>query len=401
MRRQHSPSGISRQTDSRPECGRGPDTRAAQPGEIAIAKAGVALARGDGMLRAILGLVLFAVVDPARAAAPPPPPVVGGERVPPGRWRDVVAVVGSGGACTGTLIAPDVVLTAGHCIAIEPAYVVADSVDFRAPGGERIAVAWARAYPDWEHRYDIGLLRLERAAPGAPRVVASACTVNRAFAAADVRVRVVGFGLATEDASDDNSALREAELAVTDPTCTMDAACEPSVAPRGEFVAGGDGRDSCFGDSGGPVNLDTANGPVLIGVVSRGRAIPGLPCGGGGIYVRADKVAAWARSITRAPITRTSCGGAADDPALDGGDAAESGADHATGGDGGGCASAPGTAGAALAGILGTAIAVATRRRRRRPDRGAAADPAARGGRSSVVVRGRSWYRCAGRDLAG
>ena len=42
--------------------------------------------------------------------------------------------------------------------------------------------------------------------------------------------------------------------------------CNPNVAPGGEFIAGGSGTaDSCFGDSGGPVYLDTPAGPVLIG----------------------------------------------------------------------------------------------------------------------------------------
>src|SRR5262245_43467687 len=53
-----------------------------------------------------------------------PAPVVGGTAVPPGKWPDAVAVLAPTAACTGTLIAPDVVLTAGHCIATHPALVV-------------------------------------------------------------------------------------------------------------------------------------------------------------------------------------------------------------------------------------------------------------------------------------
>ncbi len=50
------------------------------------------------------------------------PPVIGGSNAPAGKWPDVVAILfpdGSGGAdtqeCTGTLVAPTVALTAGHC----------------------------------------------------------------------------------------------------------------------------------------------------------------------------------------------------------------------------------------------------------------------------------------------
>ncbi|HEY1816340.1 MAG TPA: trypsin-like serine protease [Kofleriaceae bacterium] len=46
--------------------------------------------------------------------------VVGGSAVAPGEFPDVVLVAGWTGLCSGTLIAPDVVLTAGHCTEIDP-----------------------------------------------------------------------------------------------------------------------------------------------------------------------------------------------------------------------------------------------------------------------------------------
>jgi len=244
----------------------------------------------------------------ARAAEAP---VVGGTRVPPGKWRDAVVVFGRDAICSGTLIAPDVVLTAGHCIEAEPIEVLTDTVDYGKPGGDRIKVKWSRAYPDWEHRYDVGVIMLEHVARGKPRKVAAACTVREGLVEGAL-VHLVGFGAATSGGDDRNSALREANVPVLDPTCTMDLACEPSIAPRGEFVAGGRGADSCFGDSGGPVYLDTADGPALVGVVSRGLALPGAPCGNGGVYVRADKVVSWIQRVTGAKLARTSCGGKAD-----------------------------------------------------------------------------------------
>src|SRR5688572_23240144 len=42
--------------------------------------------------------------------------ILGGTNVPAGKWTDVASVrEGGQGSCTGTLIAPTVVLTAGHC----------------------------------------------------------------------------------------------------------------------------------------------------------------------------------------------------------------------------------------------------------------------------------------------
>jgi secreted trypsin-like serine protease len=178
--------------------------------------------------------------------------IVGGTQVPIGKWRDVVLVVGHDASCTGTLIAPDVVLTAGHCIDIAPYEVWVDTVDYSQVGGERIPVKWARAYPSWEDRYDIGVLMLDHVAIPEPRAVASGCTTKSELVA-DHMIQLVGFGLTRADGSGDNTKLREARAPVIDPTCTMDASCQQAIAPHGEFKAGGDGIDSCFGDSGGPV----------------------------------------------------------------------------------------------------------------------------------------------------
>jgi secreted trypsin-like serine protease len=278
------------------------------------------------------------------------PHVVGGTPVKPGVWPDAVAVLARNAACTGTLIAPDVVLTAGHCIETDPVVVVVDTVDYGQPGGEPIRVARAEAYPDWQHTYDVGVVVLAHPARAKPRAIAAACTV-RSGLVEGAQLHLVGFGLTSRAGTGDNSRLHEGRIPVVDPTCTADPACNPAVAPGGEFTAGGRGVDSCFGDSGGPVYLDTAAGPALVGVVSRAYAVGGPPCGEGGVYVRADKVAAWIERLTHAKLARTACKGAADD-----GEAA----DEPTGSSGG-CAA--GGSGASLVLAIGV-VGLATRRRR-------------------------------------
>lgn len=285
----------------------------------------------------------IAIADPA-----PPPPIVGGSRVPAGAWRDVVAVLGEYGRCTGTLIAPDVVLTAGHCIDARPTEVVVSTVDYDRPGGERIKVKWSRAYPSWFESYDIGVVMLEHVAIPKPRAIAAACLANERLTAA-APLTIVGFGLTTPAGDDDNSALHQATIPVLDALCASDPSCLPAIAPKGEFTAGGRGTDSCFGDSGGPALLDTEDGPVLVGVVSRGLALPGQPCGNGGVYVRADKVVAWIQTVTKRKLTRTTCDGGPADAA---GDAEEVG----------GCAAGPGGAGGGLVLLIGLVV---VRRRRR------------------------------------
>lgn len=281
--------------------------------------------------------------------------VVGGRPVPAGLWPDAVAVIGPEGRCSGTLVAPDVVLTAGHCIEIDPRVVVAASVDVEQDGGEWIRVARATAYPDWEHSYDVGVLVLEHAAKTAPRAVARACTARETLrVGADVTV--VGFGITTaiDDGRDRAVTKNWATIPITDATCTTDAACQGAVDPGGEIIAGGAGADACFGDSGGPAYAATGTGPVLVGVVSRGLAGQ-WACGDGGIYVRADKVARWIEQTTGRKLVRPSCVGGADDP--------DDGAD-----DGGsdGCSAGRG-AGGGGGFVVGLAIAVAVVVRKRKP----------------------------------
>ena len=308
-----------------------------------------------------------------RAADAQPAPIVGGSKVPAGRWDDVVAVIGATGRCSGTLIAPDVVLTAGHCIEIEPYEVITNTTDLAGPGGDHIAVKWARAYPDWPTRHDIGVLMLEHVARPRPRPIAAACHTN-ARLLAGAPLTIVGFGLVTPAGTDANTRLHEATVPVLDPLCAQDPGCEPAVRPNGEFTAGGRGSDSCFGDSGGPAFLDTAAGPALVGVVSRGLALPGLPCGNGGVYVRADKIVAWAQSVTERRFARTTCDGERDERADDPGtrDDDEGGCSVTHGGGPRGARRSGGPRPVTIG--LGLVVAVAVLRRRRRSTAASDAD---------------------------
>jgi secreted trypsin-like serine protease len=310
------------------------------------------------MSRAALSLLLSLAVAPVAQAAErraggdarleiaTAAPIVGGTPTAEGAWPDAVAVLGrQGGSCSGTLIAPDVVLTAGHCLTtdnIDPVSVRLGSTDAMT-GGETIDVVTAIPYQDGTTTYDVGVLLLAHPATVAPRVVAAGCS----FAAfhAGSQVRVVGFGATTTTGLGGNTRLYEVIVAVTDPLCE-DATCHPAVYPGGEFVAGGDNRDSCKGDSGGPVYLTTAHGTVLAGVVSRGTGAQ--TCGTGGVYVRVDKLLTWIEQRTGAQLARDPCAAAGNQP-IDSQDVA------------GGCATAPGGGGLLLAAL----IVVARARRRR------------------------------------
>jgi secreted trypsin-like serine protease len=248
-------------------------------------------------------------------AGPLSTPVVGGKLAHRGDWPDVVAVfMQDGSLCSGTLLGADLVLTAAHCIEGIPEEVVIGSIDLAAPDGQHRDVKWSKAYPSWIASYDVGIVMLENPVFAKPRAIAEGCTAHEL--GRGTRVQLVGFGQTTAGATDDNTRLHAGVIEVVDSACTGDPACEPSIAPGGEFIAGGHGADACFGDSGGPVYVSTAVGPALIGVVSRGLVASATPCGDGGVFVRADKVVRWIESETGRVVERVPCDTPADaDPA--------------------------------------------------------------------------------------
>jgi MYXO-CTERM domain-containing protein len=175
------------------------------------------------------------------------------------------------------------------------------------------------------------------------------------------------------DGGGENTQLKEAMTAVIDPMCSTGNGCNTSVAPGGEFIAGGTGSaDSCFGDSGGPVYLETSRGPIVIGAVSRGVNNSATACGGGGIYVRTDKIAQWIDQTAGKVIAKDDCA------ASTGGDGTGSGTGSGGGGTGGegddldrignvsgGCSAGGSSTGSIsfVLGALGVGLVIGRRRR--------------------------------------
>jgi MYXO-CTERM domain-containing protein len=225
-------------------------------------------------------------------------PVIGGEDAGD-RWPDAVGVVYDGDAihCSGTLIAPTLVLTAGHCNAASLTHVwIGSSSRSDLGDGEEIAVVERIEYPDSWHTFDVTVLRLARPSAFRPRPIASGWM---SFEIVDgAAIELVGFGAIDPEGTRTVDALQEAATTITDARCVRSAGCNVAASPAGELGAGGAGVDTCPGDSGGPLYLVTDAGTFLAGVTSRGYRTNTVPCSEGGIYTRPDAIVDWIEGET-------------------------------------------------------------------------------------------------------
>jgi len=246
--------------------------------------------------------------------ATPSMAIVGGHDAAAGAYPSVAEVhLGKSFLCTGTLIAPDWVMTAGHCgsitgsavatpIAFPPALIDVYIGSNEAGQGELVPVSQAIVSPDYiaTQGYDVTLLKLSRASSHAPTLVAGAGETS-SWAPASLE-SIVGWG-ATSEGGDTPDTLQEAQVPVT-----TDAYCAGAYSEfdaRTMLCAGypEGGVDTCQGDSGGPMFGTTAAGVRrLVGATSFGEgcARPGKP----GVYARvADTtLREWIRSVAPSAV---------------------------------------------------------------------------------------------------
>ena len=164
------------------------------------------------------------------------------------------------GTCTGVLIAPNLVVTAAHCVyGQDRALMTAPDVTFRTGLRDGVAIAERKglrvaAHPNYDPnspvtaenvRHDVALIELDQAIPSA---VAAPCVMNT-FAREGADVRVVSYGLGRNEALSWQK--RCGIVAADDTLFAFDC-------------------DVTFGSSGAPVFVKEGNRARILALISAG-----------------------------------------------------------------------------------------------------------------------------------
>jgi secreted trypsin-like serine protease len=241
---------------------------------------------------AALICALVALVLPAAASAAPgaTASIVGGK---PGTIEEfpslvyVQAVEGKHGfSCTGTVVAPRIVLTAAHCVediekgTITPTrdYAVSTGVANPSQAGPPniFHIVATHVFPDFDPGIlhgDAAILVLDRPTP-AP-VMPMAGPGDAALYGGGAEVRLTGWGLTSAKAKEQPANLRMTTMLVqTASSCRQKVKpfYKPYLPAAQVCVLSTDKKSGgCFGDSGGPAIAQRPDGtPVQLGVTSTG-----------------------------------------------------------------------------------------------------------------------------------
>jgi len=212
--------------------------------------------------------IAFTIMFAAMVFVPPAHAIVGGAApAPEGISRFVVTIVGSrGNFCTGSLIAPSLVLTVAHCVQPGADYKIVQYGADKTPQLQDVKTV--AIHPGFRmeamlaHRAtaDVALLRLDSPAKGKVPALLGAPQLPIAVGA---RFTIAGVGVTVRGDGKSAGTIRTAALVATGKPGTLQIRL---VDPVG--LGTREGLCACTGDSGSPVLEDQQGGATIIGVVS-------------------------------------------------------------------------------------------------------------------------------------
>ena len=181
--------------------------------------------------------------------------------------------------CSATLVATNVILTAGHCFAPGRTDVAPWQFEIRRSDTERYRYDTAEGFVNSRGGAgsdDVALLRLKQHVPAA---VATPIPIARSWPSYGTTVSLVGFGCTNRTTGEGAGTKRSLSFLY-------------SVAWSAGWVSSG----TCPGDSGGGLLAAKADGPEVVGVLSGYRTATGLDLFGDAVKHRAKllaQIAAW------------------------------------------------------------------------------------------------------------
>jgi secreted trypsin-like serine protease len=264
-----------------------------------------------------LGALLTVLLVPASATAASPAAhasIIGGdvasiEAFPALAYIAAQTGKDEGFACTGTVIAPRVVLTAAHCVedlevggftvAADYAVATGRATPRKEGTGNVLKVSETHVFPGFDPgntHGDAALLVLSTPSPAPP--IALAGSGDSPLYEGGAQVLLAGWGLTAPNARSAPETLRTTSTVVLDgATCkrrtrsfspTYSSALETCTTDPPDHSNGG-----CFGDSGGPAIAHRADGSLVeIGITSTGA--PNCSTRLPNIFTRVDTVSTWA-----------------------------------------------------------------------------------------------------------